>query len=68
MLLRGDGAERLARRALTSGSFSFTLGFAGTGGMGSTFLVPAEAAIGPALLAVLIAHLPTTYSAFPVAR
>ena len=49
---------------LTSGSSLFTLGFERPAGLGSAFLAFTEAAIGLALLAVLIAYLPTIYGSF----
>jgi hypothetical protein len=49
---------------LTSGSSLFTLGFERPVGLGSAFIAFAEAAIGLALLAVLIAYLPTIYGSF----
>jgi hypothetical protein len=53
------------RDALTvSGSSLFTLGFDRPSGLGSTLVAFTEAAIGLALLAVLIAYLPTIYSSF----
>jgi hypothetical protein len=53
------------REALTtSGSSLFTLGFDRPSGLGSSFVAFSEAAIGLALLAVLIAYLPTIYSSF----
>ena len=53
------------REAITaSGSSLFTLGFERPGGVGSTLISYLEAAIGLGLLAVLIAYLPTIYSAF----
>jgi len=53
------------RDALTaSGSSLFTLGFDRPNGLGSSLLSFTEAAIGLALLGVLIAYLPTIYSSF----
>lgn len=49
---------------LTSGSSLFTLGFERPTGLGSAFIAFTEAAIGLALLAVLIAYLPTIYGSF----
>jgi hypothetical protein len=49
---------------LESGSSLFTLGFQRPAGLGSALIAFTEAAIGLALLAVLIAYLPTIYSAF----
>ena len=49
---------------LTSGSSLFTLGFDRPSGLGAAFIAFTEAAIGLALLAVLIAYLPTIYGAF----
>jgi hypothetical protein len=49
---------------LTSGSSLFTLGFERPPGLGSAFIAFTEAAIGLALLAVLIAYLPTIYGSF----
>ena len=49
---------------LTSGSSLFTLGFDRPSGLGSAFIAFTEAAIGLALLAVLIAYLPTIYGSF----
>jgi hypothetical protein len=53
------------REAFTaSGSSLFTLGFERPAGLGSAGIAFVEAAIGLGLLAVLIAYLPTIYSAF----
>jgi len=49
---------------LASGSSLFTLGFERPTGLGSAFIAFSEAAIGLALLAVLIAYLPTIYGSF----
>jgi hypothetical protein len=49
---------------LESGSSLFTLGFQRPAGLGSALVSFTEAAIGLALLAVLIAYLPTIYGAF----
>ncbi len=49
---------------LTSGSSLFTLGFERPAGLGTALVAYAEAAIGLALLAVLIAYLPTIYGSF----
>jgi hypothetical protein len=49
---------------LASGSSLFTLGFQRPTGLGSAFVAFSEAAIGLALLAVLIAYLPTIYGSF----
>ena len=49
---------------LTSGSSLFTLGFQRPAGLGSAMIAFGEAAIGLALLAVLIAYLPTIYGSF----
>src|SRR5262249_2540987 len=49
---------------LASGSSLFTLGFQRPEGLGSALVAFTEAAIGLALLAVLIAYLPTIYGAF----
>ena len=49
---------------ITSGSSLFTLGFDRPSGLGASLIAFAEAAIGLALLAVLIAYLPTIYSSF----
>jgi hypothetical protein len=48
----------------TSGSSLFTLGFDRPNGLGTALVAFSEAAIGLALLAVLIAYLPTIYSSF----
>lgn len=47
-----------------SGSSLLTLGFAGTSGLPMTLAAFVEAAIGLVLVALLIAYLPTIYSAF----
>ena len=53
------------REAFTaSGSSLFTLGFERPAGLGSASIAFMEAAIGLGLVAVLIAYLPTIYSAF----
>ncbi|MGO9877275.1 MAG: hypothetical protein ACLPVY_26140 [Acidimicrobiia bacterium] len=48
----------------TSGSSLFTLGFDRPNGLGTSLIAFTEAALGLALLAVLIAYLPTMYSSF----
>ena len=53
---------------LESGSSLFTLGFQRPAGLGSALVAFTEAAIGLALLAVLIAYLPTIYGAFRAVR
>ncbi len=58
----GDVGTRAAIR--DSGSALFTLGFATPGDLPSTGLVIVEAAAGLALLALLIAYLPTIYGTF----
>lgn len=57
----GDGAWTALE---VSGSSLFTLGFQHPGGRITTMLSFVEAAIGLALLALLITYLPTIYSAF----
>jgi hypothetical protein len=47
-----------------SGSSLLTLGFSRSGGLGTTVLIFAEAAIGLFLLALLITYLPSIYAAY----
>jgi AcrR family transcriptional regulator len=54
----------LQKAATLSGSSLLTLGFATADGMLQTALVFSEAAIGLILVALMIAYLPTIYSAF----
>ena len=60
------GLERHGWRSavMTSGSSLLTLGFDRPGDLPSAFAVFTEAVIGLALLALLIAYLPTIYNAF----
>ncbi len=53
-----------AQALKVSGSSIVTLGFAAPGDLADSLLMIAEAAIGLILVAVLIAYLPTMYSAF----
>ena len=53
---------------MTSGSSLFTLGFERPPDLPSAFAAFGEATIGLALLALLIAYLPTIYNAFSSAR
>ncbi len=58
------GAGSLFEAFRLSGSSLFTLGFAAPQGTGTTLLAFAEGMLGLILVALLIAYLPTMYSAF----
>src|SRR4051812_47264738 len=61
LAIEGDG---IREAFIESGSSVFTLGFERPEGLAATTAAFAAAAIGLALLALLIAYLPTIYSAF----
>lgn len=60
----GIGIDNLGDGLTTSGSSLFTLGFAQLPDLPKALLAFSDAAIGLSLLALLIAYLPTMYSAF----
>ena len=61
---RGSRTTAGAARCITSGSSLFTLGFDRPPELPAAFAAFVEAAIGLALLALLIAYLPTIYNSF----
>jgi len=60
----GLGVDGISQALKTSGSSLFTLGFIALDDLLRALLAFSEAAIGLALLALLIAYLPTIYSSF----
>jgi hypothetical protein len=56
--------EGVANAIEVSGSSLLTLGFAAPGGLGPDLIAFSEAAVGVALLAIVIAYLPTIYGAY----
>ena len=60
----GLGVQTMADAIILSGSSLLTLGFATPDGLGAYLIVFSEGAIGLGLMALLIAYLPTMYSAF----
>ncbi len=64
MMFWAVGVRPLAEAFLLSGSSLFTLGFAGADSTVILSLVFTEAALGLSMVALLIAYLPTMYSAF----
>ena len=63
-MLWATGVEDAGGALVLSGSSLVTLGFAAASGFGQTALAISEAAIGLILVALLIAYLPTMYTAF----
>ena len=64
LMFWGIGANSLFEAFRESGSSLLTLGFAASQGVAQTILTFVEAAVGLILVALLIAYLPTMYSAF----
>lgn len=64
LMFWATGVSGLYQAFLTSGSSLLTLGFARSDGLLHLILIYSEATIGLLLVALLIAYLPTMYSAF----